>query len=141
MTRLSIIFVAVLLFALMLVARPLQSLDATQKKASSVVVITDQDNGKDIDLPAGDTLVVRLKSNPSTGYTWAIKRGPSILRLLKTSTKKTGQTAHGMGAPVIQEFRLTAMSAGLSALILEYRRAWEYTAGPAKTFSVQVNAR
>ena len=142
MTRFATIAVsALLLFALMLVARPLQSPGAAQKKASPLVVVTDQDNGKDIDLPTGDTLVLRLKSNPSTGYTWTIKRGPSILRLVKTSTKKSGQTGHVVGGPVIQEFRLTAVSAGMASLTLEYRRPWEYTAGPAKTFGVRVNAR
>jgi hypothetical protein len=61
MTRVSIVAaLALLLFSLMLVAQPPQSPGAPQKSASSVVTITDEDNGKDIDLPAGDTLVLRL---------------------------------------------------------------------------------
>ena len=142
MTRTSIVVASgFLLFSLMLVAQTPQSRSAQQKGASSVVAITDQDNGKDIDLPAGDTLVVRLKSNPSAGYVWAIKGDPSPLRLVKSSTKKTGQTSRAVGAPATQEFRLTAASAGMASLTLEYRRPWEYTAGPAKTFKVKVNAR
>jgi inhibitor of cysteine peptidase len=142
MTRVSIVAaLALLLFSLMLVAQQPQSPGAQQKGGSSVVVITDQDNGKDVDLPAGDTLVIRLKSNPSTGYRWAIKGDPSPLRLVKGSTKKNGQNSHAVGAPVTQEFRLKVASAGMASLTLEYRRPWELAAGPAKTFSVKVNAR
>ena len=142
MIRVSIVAaLALLLFSLMLVAQPPQSPGAPQKSASSVVIITDEDNGKDIDLPAGDTLVLRLKSNPSTGYSWAIKGDPSPLRLVKSPTKKNAQTGHAVGAPVTQEFRLTAVSAGMASLSLEYRRPWEYNVAPAKTFNVKVNAR
>ena len=142
MTRVSIVAaLALLLFSLMLVAQPPQSPGAPQKSASSVVILTDEDNGKEIDLPAGDTLMLRLKSNPSTGYSWAIKGDPSPLRLVKSSTKENAQTGHAVGAPVTQEFRLTAVSAGMASLTLEYRRPWEYNVAPAKMFKVKVNAR
>ncbi|MFZ0914739.1 MAG: protease inhibitor I42 family protein [Candidatus Korobacteraceae bacterium] len=141
MTRIAIVALALPLFSLMLVAQPLQSPDAQQKNASSVVVITDQDNGKDIDLPAGGTLAIRLNSNPSTGYSWAIKGDPSPLRLVKSSTKKNGQNSHVAGAPITQEFRLRAVSAGMASLTLEYRRPWEHDVAPVKTFQVRVKAR
>jgi inhibitor of cysteine peptidase len=140
MIRISVVVSAgFLLFSLMLVAQPPQSPGA--QSAPSRMVITDQDNGKDIDLPAGGSLVVRLNSNPSTGYSWAMKGDPSPLRLVKSSTKKNSQTGHAAGAPVMQEFRLTAVSAGMASLTLEYRRPWEYNVAPARTFKVGVNAR
>ncbi|MGA3053434.1 MAG: protease inhibitor I42 family protein [Candidatus Korobacteraceae bacterium] len=141
MTRIAIVVLHSLLFSLMLVAQPQQSPGAQQKSTPSPIVITDADNGKDVDLPAGDTLVLRLESNPSTGYSWAIKGDPSPLRLVKSSTKKNGQNSHVVGAPVTQEFRLTAVSAGMVSLTLEYRRPWESNVAPAKTFQVRVNAR
>jgi inhibitor of cysteine peptidase len=140
MTRIAIGVLHLLLFSLMLVAQPPQSPGAQQTSTSSVIAIADQDDGKDIDLPAGDTLVLRLTSNPSTGYSWAIKGDPSPLKLVKSSTKKTGQNGHAVGAPVTQEFRLTAVSAGMASLTLEYRRPWEHNVTPAKTFQVRVNA-
>ncbi len=142
MTRISIVVLLILLFVpRMLFAQNSPSPGAAQKSVAVVVMITDADNGKDIDLPGGDTLVLRLKSNPSTGYSWVIKGDPSPLRLLKSSTRKNDRTGHTAGAPVMQEFRLTAVSAGMASLNLEYRRPWEYTSGPAKTFAVKVNAR
>jgi inhibitor of cysteine peptidase len=111
------------------------------KSPPSVVTISDQDNGKDIDLPQGATLLVKLTSNPSTGYSWAVKGDPSPLKLEKTSTKKGKQSSKKVGAPGVQELRFVANSAGMASLTLEYRRPWEYTASPAKTFSVRVNVR
>ncbi len=140
MTRIAIVVSALLLSSLMLVAQPPQSPGAQQQSTPSAIAITDQDDGKDIDLPAGDTLVLRLKSNPSTGYSWAIKGDPSPLKLVKNSTKKNDQTSDVPGAPVTQEFRLTAVSAGMASLTLEYRRPWEHDVAPAKTFQVRVNA-
>ncbi len=141
MTRVSmVVALALLLFSWMLAARQPQSSGAS-KGGPSVVIVTEADNGKDIDLPAGDTLVLRLKSNPSTGYRWAILGDPLPLRLVKSSTKKNGQTSHAAGASVTQEFRLTAISGGMASLSLEYRRPSEYNVAPAKTFSVKVNAR
>jgi hypothetical protein len=68
MTRVVIVAILALpLFSLMLAAQQPQSPGAQHKSTPSVVIITDQDNGKDIDLPAGGTLVIRLKSNPPTG--------------------------------------------------------------------------
>jgi predicted secreted protein len=32
------------------------------------VTVTDQDNAKSIDLAKGVTLIIKLSSNPSTGY-------------------------------------------------------------------------
>ena len=142
MMRISVVGSAgFLLFSLMLVAQPPQSPGAQQKSSPSQIIITDQDNGKDIELPAGGSLVVRLNSNPSTGYSWAIKGDPSPLRLVKSSTKKNSQTGHAVGAPVTQQFRLTAVSAGMASLTLEYHRPWEYNVAPARTFKVRVNAR
>jgi inhibitor of cysteine peptidase len=130
-----------LLCSPMLITQPPQSAGAGQKSVASVVIVTDRDNGTEVDLPAADTLVVRLKSNPSTGYIWAVKSDASPLRLMKSSTKKTGESGHNVGATVVQEFRLTAATAGIATLTLEYRRPWEYTSGPAKTFTIKVNAR
>jgi predicted secreted protein len=60
---------------------------------------------------------------------------------VKSSTKKNGQNSHVVGAPVTQEFRLRAVSAGMASLTLEYRRPWEHDVAPVKTFQVRVKAR
>ena len=138
------------IFTIMIVclAAPTCALNAQLKAASqptshssSTVIVTAQENGKEVDLPQGATLLVRLEANPTTGYTWTVKSDPSPLKLVKSSYKKNNSAGHAAGAPSMQELRLIAASSGVVSLDLEYRRPWEFNAAPAKTFRIQVNAR
>jgi inhibitor of cysteine peptidase len=104
------------------------------------VVITDQQNRKEVELPTGAVLLLRLPSNPSTGYRWAVIGDPSPLKLVKSSYKTSNGTKHMAGAPGTQELRFTASSAGIATLSLEYRRPWEHDVA-AKKFVVKVEAR
>jgi len=123
-------------------ALPPQATTASSKAASSATVtITDQDNGKDVDMTTGSTLVVKLKSNASTGYSWTVAGEPTPLRLQKTSYQKNKASAKAVGAPGVQVLQFGANSAGMATLNLVYRRSWEYNVSPAQTFSVRVNVR
>ena len=111
-----------------------------RKPAPPSVVVTDYDNGKDIDLPPNQILIVKLSSTPSTGYNWTVVGDPAPLKLQKTSYRKNS-TAQVAGAPGVQTFQFTAGSAGIANLSLAYRRSWEYNQPPAKTFTLRVSVR
>ncbi len=111
------------------------------KAGSQAVSINDEDNGKDVDLTSGGTLLVKLGSNPSTGYSWAVAGDPSPLKLEKTSYRKNPAASKTVGAPGVQIFQFDASSAGMATLQLIYRRSWEYNVAPAKTFKVRVEVR
>jgi len=133
---------AALLFAPSIPAEALQTASSgtSAKAAASVVTVTDQDNGKDIDLPSGQTMVVKLASNPSTGYKWTVEGDPAPLKLEKQSYRKSTKSS-AMGAPGVQIFQFRAGSSGIANLKLNYHRSWEYNQPPAKTFSLRVNVR
>jgi len=135
--------IAVMCLCFGLVAGALQtatSVPAT-KATAATVTITDKDNGKDVDLTTGGTLIVKLTSNPSTGYAWTVSGDPSPLRLEKTSYVKNSQSAKVAGAPGMQVLRFGANVSGMATLSLIYHRSWEYNVPPAKTFSLRVNVR
>ena len=133
-----LLFVAVLLPA----ATPQAGNSAGATKGGSPsVTVTDHDNGKDIDLPSNQTLIVKLASNPSTGYNWTVLGDPGPLKLQKTSYRKNSKSAQVVGAPGVQTFQFSAGSAGIANLNLAYRRSWEYNTPPVKTFSLRVNVR
>jgi len=111
------------------------------KAGAHAVSITDEDAGKDVDLTSGGTLIVKLKSNPSTGYSWAVAGDPSPLKLEKTSYRKNTASSKVAGAPGVQVFQFDASSAGMATLRLIYCRSWEYNVPPARTFNVRVNVR
>lgn len=108
---------------------------------TSNVVLTEQDNGSDIDLTIGATLVVKLPSNPSTGYNWTVAGEPSPLKLQKASFHKAKTKANSVGASGTAVFQLSASASGMATLTLVYRRSWEYNVPPIKTFTVRVDVR
>ena len=105
------------------------------------VTITDLQNGKDVEVPQGGTLSVRLPSNPTTGYSWSVAGDPAPLRFVKTKNTKSGDSKPALGAPSTQQLTFAATSIGISTLTLEYRRPWEHGGAAAKTFTVKVKVR
>jgi inhibitor of cysteine peptidase len=119
-----------------------QAASASKAQPSSpAVILTERDNGTDIDITIGSALVVQLPSNPSTGYNWTIAGEPSPLKLQKTSFRKGATKASSVGASGTAIFQLRASSPGLATLTLIYRRSWEYNVAPIKTFTVRVDVR
>ncbi len=112
---------------------------ADAKKAPAVVAVFEADNGKDIDLTAGQTLRIKLKTIAGTGYAWSLSGDPAPLKLTKTSTQRSKNQQPG--AAQMSVFDLTASSAGLANVTFVYRRSWEYNVAPVKTFTIRVNVR
>ncbi len=108
---------------------------------TSVMTLTEQDNGKTIELTKGATLIVKLSSNASTGYSWSVQSKSPLLKLLDSNYKEKKQLAQVAGAPGVQTFQWQATGAGNATLKLEYRRPWEKDEPPAKTFSVSLQIR
>jgi inhibitor of cysteine peptidase len=120
------------------------STDATQTSISQpggtpgVVIVTAGDNGKQVSLHVGNTMIVRLESNPSTGYGWAPAGAvPDCLVQQGEGSFESGSTG-AVGAPGIQSIAFFAAQTGSGTLALAYARPWE-NSQPAKTFSVQVD--
>ncbi len=100
-------------------------------------VITDADKGSEIHLKGGDTLEVRLKANPSTGYMWyLLKESTPVLRLAHQT--ETEATESGVGRPVVQVFTFEPRGAGDGVLLLHYVRSWEKPDPNDERFTVRV---
>ena len=137
-----IVTLALLWLSMGITAEALQTApSALSKVSSATVTVTGQDNGQDVDLTTGGILIVKLKSNPSTGYSWTVSGDPSPLRLEKTTYVKNSQSSKAVGAPGMQVLRFGVSSSGMATLTVVYRRSWEYNEPPAKTFRVRVNVR
>jgi inhibitor of cysteine peptidase len=121
------------------------SKDASTTRASGqaggtpgVVIVTAGDNGRQVSLRVGNTMIVRLESNPSTGYGWApMGTVPDFLTQQGQGSFESGSTG-AVGAPGTQSLMFFAAQPGSGTLALAYVRPWENTQ-PAKTFSAQVD--
>ena len=100
--------------------------------------LTMADNGKPVALKIGESLAIRLDSNPSTGYSWQfIPMKHAILELAgEPAYSPPAQPLPGAGGQ--HTFRFVAVGAGRATLTLAYRRSFEPNAAPAQTFTVHV---
>ena len=105
------------------------------------VKLTTADNGSEIELKKGQSLVITLEANPTTGYTWEVVEplDEQVLRQVGEIEFKPESDLVGAGGVQIIQFKI--VSAGRTALKLVYHRPWEKDVEPLKTFSIQVVAR
>jgi C1A family cysteine protease/predicted secreted protein len=115
-----------------------------------------EDNGHRVQIHEGEALVIRLESNPSTGYAWELAQpglsAESIPVLWQTGDEYEAPQVLGssspegpeapqplLGAPTTQILRFQAVRAGQASLKLVYRRPWE-DVSPLDSFSLEVEA-
>ena len=97
-------------------------------------------NGRQVELQKGQTLVITLESNPTTGFRWeVVELEESILRQMGEPEFQSESEA--IGAPGVEILRFQATKAGQTALQLVYHRPWEEGEEPLETFSLQVVVR
>jgi inhibitor of cysteine peptidase len=107
-------------------------------QAADVPVGSDQ-NGKTITVAPGDSIVITLSGNPTTGFQWTVagKPGPALEQVgeveYKPSAARPGVVGSG-GAFVV---RFKAAEAGQATVKMAYARSWE-SVPPAQTFEVTV---
>jgi inhibitor of cysteine peptidase len=100
------------------------------------------DDGARVPLDPGQTLVVTLGSNPTTGYTWEVSTlDESILRQVGEVAFEGGGEEGIVGEGGEEVFRFEPVAAGQTALALVYRRPWEEGVEPEETFSIEVIVR
>jgi inhibitor of cysteine peptidase len=106
-------------------------------EAPSKTSIGAGDAGKTISLHLGDTLVVTLDGNITTGYNWLMQpMDPEIL-------KQVGEPAYTpesnkVGAPGKIVLTFQTVKTGQAYLVLNYMRSFEKDTPPLNTFEVTV---
>jgi inhibitor of cysteine peptidase len=127
--------IAVLLGAVCVLAPP--PVPAEKATGEKPVVVTEKEDGKTVQVPVGGNLLVRLASNPSTGYQW--EGGELQITCLEAVGRPSyeGPGIDMPGAGGTQVFTYVAVKPGTARLSFHYARPWEKKA-PAKAFAVNV---
>jgi inhibitor of cysteine peptidase len=103
----------------------------------AAVTLTEADQGRAISVNTGDEIAIRLDSNPTTGYEWAVAALDEQRITYLTSNYEAPK--NGMvGQGGTQELRFRATGAGESTLALKYWRSWEGDASIVEQFSVTI---
>lgn len=129
------------LAVMLVVALALAGCSLTGAGVAGPVAIDKDDNGKTIALSVGQTLLVSLPANPSTGYDWTVTGAlPPQLRASADSFDASG-TPGVVGAGGTQVLSYDVVRAGSGRLALGYARPWEKGVSPVATFTVTVSAK
>jgi inhibitor of cysteine peptidase len=114
------------------------------KAKISTFNLTEADANKTIAVKTGDLLVLRLKSNATTGFSWAPAAGTGQGLALQGKGEYIQPKSTGVpmpGAPGAQLWRFKAIKKGQTALKLVYSRPWEKGVAPVQTWGVTVKVK
>ena len=117
----------------------------TSTSTNQVLVLTDQDNNKTLELTVGQRFTVQLKENPTTGYQWAIDAESDKLSLeqdeyvLDKMPDFNGQRIVGGGGT--RTFIFAVKKSGPTTLKLKHWRFWEKDSSIVDRFVVNIEAQ
>jgi inhibitor of cysteine peptidase len=87
--------------------------------------------GDSISVSNGDTFVIALEANPSTGYSWEAESNDNV-EFVKS--KQVQGDSNAIGAPGTQQLTFRAVKTGPSTLTLNYLRPFDPSGtAPAET--------
>jgi inhibitor of cysteine peptidase len=113
----------------------------TPKPPPEPVTVSADQSGTSVALASGQDLVVRLPSNPTTGYRWIyVEPKDAVLRVDGPSSYEAQSAGGVAGAGGTEIWKLAPLKPGQQQLRFEYRRPWEQDVAPSRvaTYTVTV---
>ena len=106
---------------------------------AGTVVVTEAQNNATVNMKAGDTLIVSLPENGTTGYLWNMTVSPGLAIVDDTfvSSDKAGTL---VGAGGTRTWTIKVNNAGSQWVKGVYMRSWEPVTGSDTTFTLTVVA-
>ena len=110
-------------------------LSACAASASNLRRLTERNLGSSLELQPGDRFEVVLSGNPTAGYQWEDSFwDETVLKLLSQPNYKQRSAAVGSGGEFA--FTFEAVAVGQTKVELVYRRPFEPTVKPRRTFEI-----
>lgn len=105
------------------------------------IKLTRNDNGKTVEAQVGDSVVIELSENPTTGYIWSLdlNKGASIVSLI--NSMYTISNNSGIGGGGMRKFILNVQSAGIATIEIKLRQPWEPESTAIDRFNIVIKAR
>jgi inhibitor of cysteine peptidase len=110
---------------------------ASGAQANSLV-ITKADDGKEITVPKGGLMEVRLKQSGGTGYLWQIvDPDETRMKVLGSADIPLNQDKI-VGAPLVRTWKIQAVESGQTELKFLLYRSWEGIGSAVDRFHVKI---
>ncbi|MGH1491045.1 MAG: protease inhibitor I42 family protein [Acidimicrobiales bacterium] len=98
--------------------------------------LSEEDSDRVVTLATGDTVIIRLASNPGTGFEWvAMVTDENVVAVV---SQQFADQDGDEGSPGQEVISLVAGQSGTAEVSLEYRRPWETDVEPEETMTIEV---
>ena len=104
----------------------------------ATIELTDAENGGSIDAHVGDTILLALLDNPTTGYRWELEPVTGVSIVLDVAGYEPSSGEAGSGG--VATWLLSVAAAGTTSIALKRWRPWEGDASILDRFTVTINA-
>lgn len=109
------------------------------ERKPKMIEIDKSDDGRELALSVGDSVELTLSENPTTGYRWAFTTKPEPACKVVEDAFEPGGNAPGAGGT--HRWKFEAVSTGIGAAAMEYRRSWEKDSAAGQTFKVSIRVK
>lgn len=110
---------------------------ACSPSQSEMLVLTAENAGQSVEVQQDQIFQVSLDGNLTTGYNWVM--APQDPELIEQQGDLEYEAASNLvGSPGTVTFTLKAVAPGQTTLHFDYKRPWEETTKPEKTYEVTV---
>jgi predicted secreted protein len=98
----------------------------------------ERDDGREIQVSAGQTFEISLTETRTTGFRWIIiSSGEPVCRVVKDSFDNPSTTPGQSGT---HQWNFTVDTPGTATIELAYRRQWHDKSPPARTYTLRIRA-
>ena len=109
---------------------------------NKTIEVDGESNGSRVEMKAGDTLIITLEGNITTGYQWELLPNTEGIIQLQGDPEYVQKSAGKlMGAGGVYYFTLKAMQPGSTRIELKYYRSFEPDVAPLEIFSLDVGVK
>jgi inhibitor of cysteine peptidase len=134
MKKRTLQWLAVLAVALIVVL----SMSACAKSGGASVTLRATDTGRTIELKRGDTLIVELEGNPTTGFQWEVESVDTAILKRQGDAEFKAEKPGLPGSQGVFVFTFGAEGSGQTDLEMIYHQSWDKETPPSQTFDVSV---
>ncbi|MDR0532795.1 MAG: protease inhibitor I42 family protein [Verrucomicrobiales bacterium] len=106
---------------------------------TDALLLTEKDNGTRVAVKRGQTVVISLPSNPTTGFNWYLRPLPEFL--LSERNPEYHPESDRIGGGGLWILKVKSMGAGNGAVNIDYKRSFEDDKEPTKIFTISVEAK
>jgi PGF-pre-PGF domain-containing protein len=104
---------------------------------STQQIITEADSEKTLNLKKGENFTLKLRENPSTGYSWQLNLSEG-LKILNEGYMQDPAPEHFVGVPGTHSWIIEFVGQGSQQVSGIYKRSWINTTGDENTFTLNI---